>query len=125
MSPSTATTVPPSRQFISEAFAASVVDFIGTENGNTVPPGVSKKTTHLILNAFVQKILNDVKSGVPTSITNFVTFRRDVREARDHTNPQVKNSRIHVERHYNLKVDVKPAIRKAMKAIPLEPADKK
>ena len=109
------------RHCISDTYAKKVLEFINTDEP-TQSLNVTIKAAQTLLNGFVRMLIADTAAGRVNSITNFVTFKREVRKARDHKNPQTLDV-VHVPDHYVMKVDIKPAVKNLLKALPIDPAD--
>jgi len=77
--------------------------------------------TKQICEAFLHTIVNRVMEGKNVALINYMTFKRVLRQARMHCNPQT-GGEILVDKHYVLGVDVKKDLKQSFKNIPVEEA---
>jgi nucleoid DNA-binding protein len=114
---------PKHQKYISENFAERVLVKYEKEEGQ-VPPGLTKKVARALLVNMIQVIVDDLVEGKDTSITNFVTFKRNVRLARSHRNPQERDGKM-VDKPdmYYMKVECKPHIKTLLEKVPVSQED--
>jgi len=75
--------------------------------------------TKQVCEAFMHTIVDNVMSGNNIALINYMTFKRVLRQARAHSNPQTGEP-IMVDKHYVMAVDIKKDLKQAFKSIPVE-----
>jgi len=80
--------------------------------------------TKQVCEAFLHTIVDNVMRGNNIALINYMTFKRVLRQARAHSNPQTGEP-IMVDKHYVMGVDIKKDLKQAFKSIPVEEESKK
>lgn len=75
--------------------------------------------TKQVCEAFLHTIVDNVMRGNNIALINYMTFKRVLRQARAHSNPQTGEP-IMVDKHYVMGVDIKKDLKQAFKSIPVE-----
>lgn len=107
------------RNYISEALAKEVLTLLK----NSVDPHPHYTTVQVILETFINMLVDRTVSGQSTTITNFATFSRRYVKDRMHKNPQT-NEPAPKSEHYKMHVEVKPALKDKLEKITIAPEDR-
>lgn len=75
--------------------------------------------TKQVCEAFLHTIVDNVMKGNNVALINYMTFKRVLRDARTHCNPQTGEP-IQVDKHYVMAVDIKKDLKQQFKCIPVE-----
>lgn len=75
-----------------------------------VPSNMSQKAIKAICDTFVKTVIENVKSGNNVTLTNYMTFKRALREERTHKVPK-SDKVVTKPEHYVMCIDVKPALK--------------
>jgi len=75
--------------------------------------------TKQVCEAFMHTIVDNVMRGNNIALINYMTFKRVLRQARAHSNPQTGEP-IMVDKHYVMGVDIKKDLKQAFKSIAVE-----
>lgn len=90
---------------VSLKLAKEVKEFMGDNASDLSQDMISK-----VCNAFIKVIIDQVKSGKNVTLTNHMTFKRNLSDERMRKNPKTQES-ILKPAHYTLKMELKPALK--------------
>ena len=106
---------------MSEALAKEVLNKMQETAKLEHPP--HNREVQLILEAFINLLVQRTVQGETTTITNFASFSRKFVDYRMHKNPQT-NEPVPKPAHYKMQVEIKPALKDKLAEIPIEKKDK-
>lgn len=88
-----------------------------------VPSNMTQKAIKAICDTFVKTVIENVKSGNNVTLTNYMTFKRALREERTHKVPK-SDKVVTKPEHYVMCIDVKPALKSQFAEVEITDKDR-
>lgn len=104
-----------SRKATSKKFSDTVFQSLSSE----LQTSITQTGCEAVLEAFVGVLVGEVAKGNNITFTNYFTFKRVLRNAREHRNPHDKTP-IYKDQHYVFAMDVKPHLKTLIEKVVVE-----